>query len=338
MRILVTGYGVDATDSPLRFQVADPLRFLGHEVVAVAPTEEAIRWGLDRYSPEILVVLPSAGVPDRSKVRSLTAGSGTVAVCLHTGPSLIGASTDLSELTDDIREYDLVTVPDRQTFDDYASLGTFRLSLMEPAVHPPAVLKAVSSERKGFMIVGDADPENIDAVIALDHLDDIVVMGKGWAEVPLNISVVEPLPLPDRATLFAGASLVVELPPPLVHQSAVVRSPYELGLSSAAYEAAVVGTPAVVQDRPAVSQAFSPSIEIITYKSLHDLHQLLPMLLSDVAELEKIGEAAWSRVTAEHTWSRRWRSLLETWVIEPEVGKDEEVHYLGHSHVLTRAG
>ena len=337
MRILITGYGVDATDSPLRSQVADPLRFLGHEVVAVAPTEAAIRWGLDRYSPEILVVVPSAGVPDRSKVRSLTAESGTVALCLHTGPSLIGVPTDLRELADDIREYDLVTVPDRQTLDDYALLGTFRLSLMEPAVHPPAVLESVSSDRKGFMVVGDADPENVDVVMGLDHLDDIVVMGRGWAELPLNVSVVEPLPLPDRGTLFAGASFVVELPPPLMHQSAVGRAPYELGLSSATYEAAVVGTPSVVQERPAVSQVFNPNTEVITYKSLKDLHQLLPVLLSDVAELEKVGEAAWSRVTAEHTWSRRWRSLLETWVVDPQVGIDEEVRYLGRSDALTRA-
>jgi len=53
MRILVTGHGVDATDSPLRFQAADPLRFLGHEVLAVAPTESAVRWGLDRHTPEM---------------------------------------------------------------------------------------------------------------------------------------------------------------------------------------------------------------------------------------------------------------------------------------------
>ncbi len=336
MRILVTGHGVDATDSPLRFQAADPLRFLGHEVVAVAPTESAVRWGLDRHTPEMLIVIPSAGVLDRSTVRTLTAESGTVALCLHTGPSLIGAPTDLSGIGEDLREYDLVAVPDQHTFDEYAALGTFRLCLMEPAVHPPPVLEAVPSDRRGFMIVGDADPENIDVVTELDHLNDIVVMGRGWTDLPLNVSVVEPLPLPDRGTFYAGASFVVELPPPLAHQSAVARSAFELGLSPVVYEAAIVGTPAVVQDRPAVAQALCPGREVITYESLNDLPQLLPMLLADDPEMATIGEAAWSRVTAEHTWSRRWRSLLEPWVTEPEIGSDEEVRYLVQSDVLTR--
>ena len=337
MRILVTGYGVDTADSPLRAQVVDPLRFLGHEVVAVAPTEVAVRWGLRRYSPEMLVVIPSAGVPDRDKIRALTTEAETVALCLHTGPSLIGASTDLSELADDIREYDLIAVPDRHTFEEFASLGTFRLSLMEPAVHPPTILDAVPSDRAGFMIVGDADPEHIDVVMGLDHLDDLVVMGRGWSELPLDVSAFDPLPLPDRATLYAGAAFVVELPPSLAHQSAVVRSPYELGLSPVAYEAAVVGTPAVVQERPAVAEAFCPGTEVVTYESVRDLSQLLPVLLTDDTELVRIGEAAWSRVTADHTWSRRWRSLLEPWVIEPEIGRDEDVSYVGQSNVLTRA-
>ena len=62
MRIVVTGYGVDTPESHLRLQVADPLRFLGHEVVAVAPTNAAIKWGLDRYSPEMLIVIPNTKV------------------------------------------------------------------------------------------------------------------------------------------------------------------------------------------------------------------------------------------------------------------------------------
>jgi len=338
MRIVVTGYGVDAPESPVRLQVADPLRFLGHEVVAVAPTKAAIKWGLDRYSPEMLIVIPSAGAPDREEIRALTAASETVALCLHIGPTLQGATTDLSALSDDLREYDLVAVPDLQTFDEYANLGTFRLSLIEPAVHPPALMNFVPSERRGVVVVGDADPENIDVVMGLDHLDDVVVMGEGWSELPLDVSVIAALPLPERATLFAGAHLLVELPVSLAHQSQVRKSFFELGLSNSVYEAAVVGTPSLVQARAAVGHVLVPGDEIVTFQSSEDLAHLVPVLIADKQELEKIGEAAWSRVTAEHTWAQRWRSFFEPWVDDLDVSRDEEVRYLGQVETLIRAG
>ena len=338
MRIVVTGYGVDAPESHLRLQVADPLRFLGHEVVAVAPTKAAIKWGLDRYSPEILIVIPAAGVPDREEIRALTSASETVALCLHTGSSLQGAVTDLGGLSDDLREYDLVAVPDLQTFDEYTNLGTFRLSLMEPAVHPPALMNFVPSERRGAVVVGDADPTNIDAVMSFDHLDDLVVVGDGWSELPLNVSTVDAMPLPERATLFAGARLLVELPVSLTHQSQVRKSFFELGLSNSVYEAAVVGTPALVQARAAVDKVLAPGEEIVTFQSSEDLADLVPVLVADKRELEKIGEAAWSRVTAQHTWAQRWRSLFSPWVEDVDAARDEEVRYLGQVQSLSRAG
>jgi len=337
MRIVVSGHGVDAIDSPLRLQVADPLRFLGHEVVAVAPTRAAIQWGLDRYSPEILVVIPSAGTPDRCEIRSLTAAAGTVAVCVHTGPTEPNGSTDLSELADDLREYDLVTVPDRDTFERYSSLGTFRLSVIEPAVHPPALMDFVPSSRAGVLLLGDADPTNVDVVARLDQLDNVMVMGTGWVGLPLDVGIIEPLPLPDRASLFAGVNLLVELETSLSHQSAIRLSHWELGLTSSVYEAAVVGTPSLVQARPAVKHVFTPGDEIFVYESMNDLPHLVPLLVADKKEARKVGEGAWSRVTAEHTWAQRWRSFLEPWVIEPEIDRNEEVQYRSQTKSLSKA-
>ena len=145
MRIVITGHGIDASDSPLRSQIAEPLRFLGHEVVAVAPTKAAISWGIDRYSPEMLIVVPTHGSPNREEVRALTVDAECVAVCFHTGFSSSGPATNLNEIAADLREYDLVSVPDQQTFEEYQALGTFRLSLLEPAIHPPALMEFVPS-------------------------------------------------------------------------------------------------------------------------------------------------------------------------------------------------
>ena len=338
MRIVVTGYGVDIPESLLRSQIAEPLRFLGHEVVAVAPTSAAIKWGLDRYCPEMLIVVPAAGVPDRGEIRALTTNSETVAVCLHTGPSLEGVTTDLGVIGDDLREYDLVVVPDLQTFEQYEGLGTFRLSLIEPAVHPPALMDFVLSERRGVVVVGDADPGNIDVVMSIDHLDDVVVMGEGWTDLPVKAEVVGYLPLPERASLFAGAHITIELPVSLEHQSEVQKSVFELGLSAAVYESAVVGTPSLVQARAAVEHVLVPGAEIITFQSTEDLGKLIPLLLVDHEETTKVGEAAWSRVTADHTWAQRWRSFLAPWVYDSVIDRNEEDSYLGKVEFLSEAG
>ena len=96
------------------------------------------------------------------------------------------------------------------------------------------------------------------------------------------------MPLPERATLFAGAHLLVELPVSLAHQSQVKKSFFELGLSNSVYEAAVVGTPSLVQARAAVDTVLAPGKEIVTFQSSEDLADLVPVLVADKRELEKI--------------------------------------------------
>ena len=76
----------------------------------------------------------------------------------------------------------------------------------------------------------------------------------------------------------------------------------------------------------------------MTFQSSEDLADLVPVLVADKRELEKIGEAAWSRITAQHTWAQRWRSLFARWVDDVDAARDEEVHYLGQIQTLSRAG
>ena len=130
----------------------------------------------------------------------------------------------------DLREYDLVSVPDPQTFEEYQALGTFRLSLLEPAIHPPALMEFVPSERRGVVVVADADPNNIDAVLTLEPVDDLMIFGDGWADIPVNAACIDDLPLLERASLFAGSKLVLELPvsklfPTVFDSSVPLRTP-----------------------------------------------------------------------------------------------------------------
>ncbi len=345
MRMLVVGRTQSDPASSLRMQLVDSLRFLGHQVVtayAVAGessrSEARLRSMLQRFDPEVLVHVPSPGTLDAATMRRLTAETGTVSVCLHRGPSCPSASTDLSTLSDDLRDYDLVAVPDSFTYAGHQAEGTFRLSLLPPAVHVPGLAGAVPSDRRGVVVVGDADPSNVDVVAGLDVLDDVLVLGEGWDELPLRVGVADCGDLVDRGTLFAGCRLVVELPTSLRHQSDVRRHYSELGLSDAVLQAAAVSTPSVVLSRPGVRELLDPGTEVLTCDSLGDLIALVPMLLASPDDLAAVGEAACARVTADHSWVSRWGALLDPWIDPHEVDGDEDVWLVDADTAQATAG
>ena len=174
-------------------------------------------------------------------------------------------------------------------------------------------------------MVGDADPENVDIVSALDGLDDVVVMGRGWDDLPLTIDIVSAEDQDERGTALAAAQLVAELPASLAHQSSIRRHWSELGVSDVVLEAAAVGTPAVALDRPAVLEMFEPTVDVLTCEAPRDLTSLVPLLLSSPDDLALIGDAAWQTVTSRHTWVQRWDSLLAPWIDPHEIDEGEDV-------------
>lgn len=330
MRMLVVGHGTKNPALSVRTQLVDSLRFLGHEVVVVDQLgepevdAERLQSALGRYVPDVLLNVPVEGSLASSTIRDLTSATGTVSLCLHRGPSCSSAPTDLSDLSLDLLDYDLVTVPDSATFAEFAAEGTFRLSLLRPAVHVPGLDGVVATDRRGVVILGDADPLNVDVVADLDLFDDVTVVGQGWGALPLDVHHVADLDGVELGTVIAGARLVVELPASLAHQSAVGRHHGELGLSDSVLEAAAVGTPAVVLSRPGVAEILEPGVEVLTCETTDDLVALVPMLLASPDELALIGDAAWHRVTSEHTWSVRWDSVFSRWVdpYESDAGED----------------
>ena len=329
--MLVVGHGVERPAVSLRTQLVDSLRFLGHEVVVadahgdLEGDRRRLQSALVRFEPDLLINVPCETSLPAPAIRELTTATETVALCLHRGPSCTGAPTDLSELAADLYHYDLVAVPDAATFAEYRDEATFRMSLLPPAVHTPGLAAVVGSDKNGVVVVGDADPLNVDLVASLDHLDAITVVGEGWTDLPLDIDVAAGIDLVERGTVFAGARLLVELPASLSHQSRVGRHHSELGLSEAVLEAAAVGTPSVVLDRAGVAELMEPGTEVLTCESAEDLVSLVPMLLASGDELALVADAAWNCVTSRHTWVERWIELLGPWVDPHEMDLDEDV-------------
>lgn len=325
MRILVSGHGANVLGNYLQNEVVDPLRFLGHEVLVSELTEIKLRKTLHKFSPDILVVIPSNEGITRDCIRALTVETETIAICLHTGCRYSGTSTSLNDLEEDLREYDLVFVPEEDVYEEYKNIGGYRLSLLKPSVHPPSLVPAVVSERRGIVCVGDADPINVQIMLALQGIEEVTVLGEGWENLPLDINYEVSLPIAERGTLFAGAKIIVELAPSLRQQSITRRSHSEMGISSFVLEAAAVCTASVVFDRPGIAEHFDLENDVFVYRGNDDLGQLVPMLLASFSDVETVAHNAWNRVHTDHTWSQRWQSILEPWLPQCESDPEEDI-------------
>ncbi|MCH2372495.1 MAG: glycosyltransferase, partial [Pirellulales bacterium] len=95
--------------------------------------------------------------------------------------------------------------------------------------------------------------------------------------------------------------------------------------------------PSLVQSRPSVAQTFNLGEEIFTFDKLEELVDLVPLLVSDDKEISAVGNAAWSKRTAEHTWAQRWRSFLDPWLQEERLDSRSDFPLTNHSEQLIRA-
>jgi hypothetical protein len=332
MRMLVCGQGALDPRSTMRAHVVDSLRFIGHEVVASDPRRDdldALTELLHRYQPEVLVNVPSPGGFTGREIREATAQTSTVALAMHLGTVDCDAPTDFRGLSDDLRDYDLVTVPDQWTHDAFLGEGSFRLGLVEPAVHMPALVDAVLADRHGVVAVGDVCAENIDLVMSLTDAGlDVQVMGRGWAQIPLDRPALTPLAYPERGTLFAGAELVIELPATPEVCSSIGVSVYETGCSQTVFDAAAVATATVTFERPGVHAFFEVGAEIVTYERSSELPELIAMVCADPDLIASVGEAACNRVAGGHRWTERWASLFGHWGMKVDSDPGEDVRVI----------
>lgn len=330
MRMLVIGPD-GLTGAAVRQPMVNALRFLGHQVLAVDLPVEVVQGRrtlaavLERFAPDVVISVPTAGALPAPDMKNLTAHAGAVAIAVHRGPTCPVMPTDLEQVGRDLVFYDLVTVPDRATFERWKGEGTFRLSLLQPAVHVPDFDVITPGSRRGVVVVGDADPVNIDVVAAMEPLGQVTVLGQGWEDLPLSVTALRVDDPIERGYFLAGAQLMVELPASVAQQSAVRRHWRELGISDPVLQAAAVGTPSAVVDRPGIAEQLRPGRDVITCASPVDLSSLVPLLLSTPDDLGLIGESAWRTVTGEHGWVRRWERLLGRWTDPSETDIDEDI-------------
>ena len=156
--VVVCGRGAGDARSAVWAHVTSSLRAHGYEVVAFDPRSpersglvrgdvvSSLRKLLIEQRPHLLVHIPTPGDLSPADVRQMSAASETVAIALHTGTSFPEAPTRVADASDHLRDYDLVTVPDRWSAAELAAVGGYRLFCVEPGAHAPSLDEAVPGE------------------------------------------------------------------------------------------------------------------------------------------------------------------------------------------------
>jgi spore maturation protein CgeB len=66
----------------------------------------------------------------------------------------------------------------------------------------------------------------------------------------------------------------------------------------------------ILEDKPSVSLCFDPGQEVLTYRSIDDIIEILARLRVEPRWADGIREAGWRRVHAEHTYAHRLERIL----------------------------
>ncbi len=335
MRVVVCGRGATDTRSPIWAHAVCSMRALGHEVIAFDATspgrsglvrggpEESLRRLLMETSPHLFVHFPTPGDLDPELVQEATTASQSVSVALHMGSTMVDAPTRTTDVETHLRFYDLVTVPDPDTYRTLLPLGDYRLRLLEPAAHVAVFDSAVDIGREGVVVVGEPDDVGADMVRTLvDAGVDVSLYGSGWSlQADLEPRSFPRVPYPEMGTILASAGLVLEINPPVTVLSNLGISAWETAPAQCVLDAASVATPSVVLARPGIDAFFTPGTDIFTFERTGELAELVPMLLADEETRSRVGEAALDRVRSRHLWTDRWIEFLAPFNVPDDDGE-----------------
>ena len=162
--------------------------------------------------------------------------------------------------------------------------------------------QAVSRSNK-IVFVANRSPGRGDILEQIQH--PVSLYGKGWSALKNPVHDVHASRLPRRQLpfVYAGARAVLN-----IHQDKNVIH----GLNQRSFEPCACKIPVLHDDMLDLPRCFEPEKEVLVYRSLEELHYWCERLTHDQKIATSVGEAAWRRVLAEHTWHLRGQSILRT--------------------------
>jgi spore maturation protein CgeB len=257
--------------------------------------------------PDVLIVVGGNTVVFPETLAAIRAAGSTVVYTCGTSPVVFSHALERAAAP----LYDLVVANDRYHAVQWRELGARRaevlpMSAVDPDVHRPYELTAAQRDAYGCDVgfVGTLVPQRLysERVAALEALVDLEL--KIWSvhEVPSSLRDKARGPLLGEPMLRAlcGARIVVNPHGDFMRWGGNMRL----------FEACGVGAFQIVDDRPGVSEWFTPGEHLVTYRDPAQLRELVAHFLDLDQERERIARAGREHVLAHHTYAHRMAALV----------------------------
>jgi spore maturation protein CgeB len=257
--------------------------------------------------PDVVIVVGGNSVVFPETLARIRAEGAVIVLTCGTSPVVFSHALERAAAP----LYDLVVANDRYHAVQWRELGACRaevlpMSAVDPDVHRPYELTAAQREAYGCDVgfVGTLVPQRLysERVAALEALVQFDL--KIWSvhEVPSSLRDKARGPLLGEPMLRAlcGARIVVNPHGDFMRWGGNMRL----------FEACGVGSFQIVDDRPGVSEWFTPGEHLVTYRDPAQLRELVAHFLDLDQERERIARAGREHVLAHHTYAHRMAALV----------------------------
>jgi spore maturation protein CgeB len=210
-------------------------------------------------------------------------------------------------------EYDFYFTNSLYTHDDYRAKGVKNIHFLPVGIMPD--LHKPMTERKykyDVLFAGDHKPNREEILVDLIQKGVKVAIMGPWRKRKLKKENEEILaPFFINRGFFTPQQMVEAF-----QQSKIVLNVhtwlgiFDYGVNPRLFEASGSGAFQLCDDKKEISMLFEPQKEIVIYKKLEELPQLINYYLLHDKEREAIAEAAYQRVLRDHTYKQRMETVL----------------------------
>lgn len=215
------------------------------------------------------------------------------------------------EVLSAVRGYDLLFFKEKNIISHLTKLGLANVHYLphctDPEIHRPVDLSAdlEAKYRCDIAYAGHMYPYKAAFLASLADLD-MKIYGIGWERLgaghPLQpLWYGGPVFGEDLTHAFNAAKVVLNL-----HQHSEC-----FGVHQRVFDAAGCGAFQVSDDRPGLTEFFSPGKDLLTYRSPEELREILAACLPAKEDRERMGRRTMEKVRARHTYVHRIGEILD---------------------------
>ena len=209
--------------------------------------------------------------------------------------------------------YDYIFVYDTHYVEEIKQRGRMNTAYLPLATDPKRykVMSISEEDRRDFSydicFVGVPYPNRVEVLDSLSQYK-LGVFGDGWAKYFLRRGKKIPSYYRGKAIgekvikIYRSSKIVLNIHDPEARE----------GVNTRTFDILACGASELVDYKKNLETHFKIGEEIISYKNLEDLHQLVDYYCRNIKELEEISEKGRKRILMDHTWNHRVEKIIAT--------------------------